>query len=146
MWISSPRLTQALAPRQHALGSDFDPVPLPHAEIYHTTFDWPSESEIQNRLIVPGDISEMETARKLLEYHRNIIRILPAYLKILKVINADQPCVDVFYQGKCKWRGGPWAPRPSLSQGQPATRLRVLSPLRAGVSSPTPTTALSLEH
>ncbi|XP_059266428.1 adenylate kinase 8 isoform X3 [Mustela nigripes] len=71
---------------------------LRQAEIYHTTFDWPSESEVQNRLIVPGDISEMETARKLLEYHRNIVRILPAYPKVLKVINADQPCVDVFYQ------------------------------------------------
>ncbi|XP_032722035.1 adenylate kinase 8 [Lontra canadensis] len=77
------------------LGKRIDPQTR---EIYHTTFDWPSESEIQNRLIVPGDISEMETARKLLEYHRNIIRILPAYPKILKVINADQPCVDVFYQ------------------------------------------------
>ncbi|XP_027470536.1 adenylate kinase 8 isoform X3 [Zalophus californianus] len=77
------------------LGKRIDPQTR---EIYHTTFDWPSESEIQNRLIVPGGISELETARKLLEYHRNIIRILPAYPKILKVINADQPCVDVFYQ------------------------------------------------
>ncbi|XP_073761665.1 adenylate kinase 8 isoform X2 [Callorhinus ursinus] len=77
------------------LGKRIDPQTR---EIYHTTFDWPSESEIQNRLMVPGGISELETARKLLEYHRNIIRILPAYPKILKVINADQPCVDVFYQ------------------------------------------------
>ncbi|XP_034871424.1 adenylate kinase 8 isoform X1 [Mirounga leonina] len=77
------------------LGKRIDPQTR---EIYHTTFDWPSESEIRNRLMVPGGISELETARKLLEYHRNIIRILPAYPKILKVINADQPCVDVFYQ------------------------------------------------
>ncbi|XP_058997277.1 adenylate kinase 8 isoform X1 [Mustela lutreola] len=77
------------------LGKRIDPQTR---EIYHTTFDWPSESEVQNRLIVPGDISEMETARKLLEYHRNIVRVLPAYPKVLKVINADQPCVDVFYQ------------------------------------------------
>ncbi|XP_045419636.1 adenylate kinase 8 isoform X5 [Lemur catta] len=68
------------------------------AEIYHTTFDWPPESDIQNRLVVPAGISEMETARKLLEYHRNIVRIIPSYPKILKVISADQPCVDVFYQ------------------------------------------------
>nr|XP_020145132.1 adenylate kinase 8 isoform X2 [Microcebus murinus] len=68
------------------------------AEIYHTTFDWPPESDIQNRLVVPPGISEMETARKLLEYHRNIVRIIPSYPKILKVISADQPCVDVFYQ------------------------------------------------
>uniref|UniRef100_A0A8I3RZA3 Adenylate kinase 8 n=1 Tax=Canis lupus familiaris TaxID=9615 RepID=A0A8I3RZA3_CANLF len=77
------------------LGKRIDPQT---GEIYHTTFDWPPESEIQNRLVVPGGISELETAQKLLEYHRNIIRILPAYPKILKVINADQPCVDVFYQ------------------------------------------------
>nr|XP_031533556.1 adenylate kinase 8 isoform X10 [Vicugna pacos] len=71
---------------------------LRQAEIYHTTFDWPPESEIQNRLMVPAGISEGETAQKLLEYHRNITRILPSYPKILKVIPADQPCVDVFSQ------------------------------------------------
>ncbi|XP_020766642.1 adenylate kinase 8 isoform X6 [Odocoileus virginianus] len=77
------------------LGKRIDPQT---GEIYHTTFDWPPESEIQNRLMMPAGISEGETARKLLEYHRNIVRILPSYPKILKVINADQPCVDVFYQ------------------------------------------------
>ncbi|XP_026960238.1 adenylate kinase 8 isoform X1 [Sagmatias obliquidens] len=77
------------------LGKRIDPQT---GEIYHTTFDWPPESEIQNRLIVPAGISEGETARRLLEYHRNIVRILPSYPKIVKVITADQPCVDVFYQ------------------------------------------------
>nr|XP_060464247.1 adenylate kinase 8 isoform X1 [Panthera onca] len=77
------------------LGKRIDPQT---GEIYHTTFDWPPEAEIQNRLVVPEGISELETARKLLEYHRNIIGILPAYPKILKVISADQPCMDVFYQ------------------------------------------------
>nr|XP_023484986.1 adenylate kinase 8 isoform X2 [Equus caballus] len=77
------------------LGKRIDPQT---GEIYHTTFDWPSESEIQDRLIVPVGISELETAGKLLEYHRNIVRIFPSYPKILKVISADQPCVDVFYQ------------------------------------------------
>ncbi|XP_012599558.1 adenylate kinase 8 [Microcebus murinus] len=77
------------------LGKRVDPQT---GEIYHTTFDWPPESDIQNRLVVPPGISEMETARKLLEYHRNIVRIIPSYPKILKVISADQPCVDVFYQ------------------------------------------------
>ncbi|XP_040081393.1 adenylate kinase 8 isoform X2 [Oryx dammah] len=77
------------------LGKRIDPQT---GEIYHTTFDWPPESEVQNRLMVPAGISEGETARKLLEYHRNIVRILPSYPKVLKVISADQPCVDVFYQ------------------------------------------------
>ncbi|XP_062063278.1 adenylate kinase 8 isoform X1 [Lepus europaeus] len=77
------------------LGKRIDPQT---GEIYHTTFDWPPEPETQNRLVMPEGISELETARKLLEYHRNIIRILPSYPKILKAISADQPCVDVFYQ------------------------------------------------
>lgn len=77
------------------LGKRIDPQT---GEIYHTTFDWPPESEVQKRLMVPAGISELETAQKLLEHHRNIVRILPCYSKILKVISADQPCVDVFYQ------------------------------------------------
>ncbi|XP_042537075.1 adenylate kinase 8 [Dipodomys spectabilis] len=77
------------------LGKRIDPFT---EEIYHTTFDWPSEPEIQNRLIEPKGISEQETAQKLLDYHRNIVRVLPSYPKILKNISADQPCVDVFYQ------------------------------------------------
>ncbi|KAM4876605.1 adenylate kinase 8 isoform 2-T2 [Thomomys bottae] len=77
------------------LGKRIDPYT---GEIYHTTFDWPSEPEVQNRLIEPKGISELETAQKLLDYHRNIARILPSYPKILKSISADQPCVDVFYQ------------------------------------------------
>ncbi|XP_054355982.1 adenylate kinase 8 isoform X3 [Pongo pygmaeus] len=80
------------------LGKRIDPQT---GEIYHTTFDWPPESEIQNRLMAPEDISELETAQKLLEYHRNIVRVIPSYPKILKVISADQPCVDVFYQVCC---------------------------------------------
>lgn len=77
------------------VGKRIDPVT---GEIYHTTFDWPPEPEIQNRLIQPEGISEIETAKRLLEYHRHIIRILPSYPKILKTISSDQPCVDVFYQ------------------------------------------------
>ncbi|KAI5937999.1 Adenylate kinase 8 [Manis javanica] len=77
------------------LGKRVDPQT---GEIYHTTFDWPPESEVQDRLVVPAGISALETAQKLLEHHRNIARILPSYRKVLKVISADQPCVDVFYQ------------------------------------------------
>ncbi|XP_055456871.1 adenylate kinase 8 isoform X2 [Psammomys obesus] len=80
------------------VGKRIDPVT---GEIYHTTFDWPPEAEVQNRLIEPEGISEIETAKKLLDYHRNIVRILPSYPKFLKTISADQPCVDVFYQVCC---------------------------------------------
>ncbi|XP_044515621.1 adenylate kinase 8 [Gracilinanus agilis] len=77
------------------LGKRIDPF---NGEVYHTTFDWPSDPEVQNRLLAPLGISEEETAKRLIEYHRNINRILPSYPKILKVISSDQPCVDVFYQ------------------------------------------------
>lgn len=60
--------------------------------------------------MVPEGISELETARKLLQYHRAIPGILPAYPKILKVISADQPCVDVFYQGRYTQAAGPPGP------------------------------------
>ncbi|XP_054545198.1 adenylate kinase 8 isoform X2 [Talpa occidentalis] len=77
------------------LGKRIDPKT---GEIYHTTFDWPPDFEIQSRLQIPEGISELETAQRLLEYHRNIVRVIPSYPRILKVISADQPCVDVFYQ------------------------------------------------
>uniref|UniRef100_G1PIL4 Adenylate kinase 8 n=1 Tax=Myotis lucifugus TaxID=59463 RepID=G1PIL4_MYOLU len=77
------------------LGKRIDPQT---GEIYHTTFDWPPEPEVQNRLVVPEGISERETVQRLLRHHRNIVRVLPSYPGVLKVISADQPCVDVFYQ------------------------------------------------
>ncbi|EPQ17581.1 Adenylate kinase 8 [Myotis brandtii] len=80
------------------LGKRIDPQT---GEIYHTTFDWPPEPEVQNRLVVPEGISERETVQRLLRHHRNIVRVLPSYPGVLKVISADQPCVDVFYQVCC---------------------------------------------
>ncbi|XP_058528700.1 adenylate kinase 8 isoform X3 [Ochotona princeps] len=77
------------------LGKRIDPQT---GEIYHTTFDWPPDTDTQDRLMLPEGISEVETAQKLLDYHRSIIRVLPSYPKILKTISADQPCVDVFCQ------------------------------------------------
>ncbi|XP_028918076.1 adenylate kinase 8 [Ornithorhynchus anatinus] len=77
------------------LGKRIDPY---SGEVYHTTFDWPAEPEIQERLVMAEGISEEETSRKLLEYHRNISRIYQTYPKVLKAISSDQPCVDVFYQ------------------------------------------------
>ncbi|XP_066466872.1 adenylate kinase 8 [Tiliqua scincoides] len=67
-------------------------------EVYHTTFDWPSEEDVRRNLIVPDDISEMETSRRLMQYHRNFPGILQSFEKPMKLINADQPCADVFSQ------------------------------------------------
>ncbi|NXP55194.1 KAD8 kinase, partial [Heliornis fulica] len=66
-------------------------------EVYHTTFDWPSDPLVQQRLVKP-DLSDQEMSTKLLEYHRNFPGIFQVYQKVLKSINADQPCTDVFSQ------------------------------------------------
>ncbi|XP_053551924.1 adenylate kinase 8, partial [Bombina bombina] len=77
------------------MGKRIDPT---SGEVYHTSFDWPSEPDIQKNLVEPEGISEEETGRRLLEYHRNIPGILPTFAKVYKVFNADQPCMDVFSQ------------------------------------------------
>ncbi|XP_063792828.1 adenylate kinase 8 isoform X2 [Pseudophryne corroboree] len=77
------------------MGKRTDPTT---GEVYHTTFDWPDDSEVQRNLVVPEGISEEETGQRLLQYHRNIPGILQMFSKVLKKINADQPCMDVFSQ------------------------------------------------
>ncbi|NXI47414.1 KAD8 kinase, partial [Galbula dea] len=64
-------------------------------KVYHTTFAWPSDPAVQQRLVKPEDLSEQEVSKKLLEYHRNFPQIFQIYQKVLKSINADQPAVDV---------------------------------------------------
>ena len=68
-------------------------------DVYHTTFDWPTSSDIESRLQeVPGN-SEREVIEKLVTYHRHIDGIIHCYDKVHKVVNADQPKADVFSQG-----------------------------------------------
>ncbi|XP_061460203.1 adenylate kinase 8 isoform X2 [Rhineura floridana] len=67
-------------------------------EVYHTTFDWPADEDTRLLLEAPGDISETETSRRLMEYHHNYPGILQSFGKHMKLINADQPCADVFSQ------------------------------------------------
>ncbi|NXS78129.1 KAD8 kinase, partial [Erpornis zantholeuca] len=64
-------------------------------EVFHTTFNWPSDPVVQERLVKPEDLSEQEVSKKLLEYHRKFPEIFHIYQKVLKSINADQPSVDV---------------------------------------------------
>ncbi|OXB73491.1 UNVERIFIED_CONTAM: hypothetical protein H355_012458, partial [Colinus virginianus] len=75
-------------------GKRLDPLT---EEVYHTTFDWPSDVQIQQRLVKP-DQSEEEMSKQLLEYHRNFPGVFQIYQKVLRSINADQPCVDVISQ------------------------------------------------
>ena len=69
-------------------------------DIYHTTFDWPPQAEIQNRLEEGTGYSEEDMVNKLVEYHRHIDDIIMCNKKVVKTINADQPKADVFSQGK----------------------------------------------
>ncbi|XP_078406113.1 adenylate kinase 8 isoform X2 [Cetorhinus maximus] len=73
-------------------------IDMSTGEIYHTTFNWPTSSKIQNRLVKPNGITEEETAKRLLEYRRISHGILNSYSKKYHIINADQPSVDVFSQ------------------------------------------------
>ncbi|XP_072908798.1 adenylate kinase 8 isoform X3 [Hemitrygon akajei] len=77
------------------LGKRIDPVTK---EIYHTIFNWPTSTKIQNRLEKPPEITEEETVKRLLEYRRVSHGVLNSYSKIYHIINADQPSVDVFSQ------------------------------------------------
>ncbi|XP_058279129.1 adenylate kinase 8 isoform X5 [Hirundo rustica] len=76
-------------------GKRLDPLTQ---EVFHTTFDWPSDPLVQQRLVKPEGLSEQEVSKKLLEYHRNFPEIFHIYQKVLKSINADQPSVDVLSQ------------------------------------------------
>nr|XP_060635642.1 adenylate kinase 8-like [Anolis sagrei ordinatus] len=95
------------------LGKRLDPVTQ---EVYHTTFDWPIDFTVQKRLIKPEGTSAQDTAKRLLESHRNIPDLLRTYPDNHKIISADQPCADVFAQAlsfvQSRFRSGaPFSPR-----------------------------------
>lgn len=71
-------------------------------DIYHTTFDWPPNAEIQTRLEETPGYTEEDMVNKLIEYHRHIDDIEECYKKVIKKVNADQPKADVFSQGNWK--------------------------------------------
>nr|XP_033818106.1 adenylate kinase 8 isoform X4 [Geotrypetes seraphini] len=79
-------------------GKRIDPT---NGERYHTAFHWPTDPEIQQRLVVPKGASEGEAGKRLLDYHRNLPDILNTYSKIFRKINVDQPCIDAFAQVGC---------------------------------------------
>ncbi|XP_060106622.1 adenylate kinase 8 [Heteronotia binoei] len=87
-------------------------VDIMTGEVYHTTFDWPTDEAVQKQLKAPEGISEVETTRRLLEYHRNFPGILQSFEKPMKLINADQPCADVFAQVLTHVRAPPRTPAP----------------------------------
>lgn len=68
--------------------------------MYHTTFDWPVESTIQQRLIVPEHNTEEDLVNRLIVYHRHVGGIEDSFKASLKPINADQPKGDVMNQSE----------------------------------------------
>ncbi|ELT89859.1 hypothetical protein CAPTEDRAFT_200548 [Capitella teleta] len=80
---------------ERASGKRVDPKT---GDIFHTTFDWPTSSDVADRLKeVPG-YSESEITERLVIYHRHIDGILEAYKANLHTFNADQPKADVCSQ------------------------------------------------
>jgi len=89
------------AEKERTVEGDDGTVDVCVADIYHSTFDWPSSSSIASRLEEADGTSEDEMVSRLMEHHRNIAGVQSCYQHILKVINADQPKSDVFSQGRC---------------------------------------------
>ena len=82
------------------------PVVVWSVDVYHTTFDWPGNPEVQERLEEPAGLSEEEIVKQLVVYHRHIDGIVRCYSQSVRNINADQPKADVFSQGETpvvKW-------------------------------------------
>ena len=69
-------------------------------DVYHTTFDMPSDQEVASRLEEVQGYDEETLVENLVIYHRHIDGIIQAYTQIHKTINADQPKADVFSQGR----------------------------------------------
>ncbi|CAF0826696.1 unnamed protein product [Brachionus calyciflorus] len=80
---------------ERAAGKRVDPK---NGDIYHTTFDWPQEQTIQNRLVIPEKYTEEHLVQSLMVYNRHIEGVLDCLKATTKKINVDQPKGDVFNQ------------------------------------------------
>lgn len=81
---------------ERSLGKRIDPVT---GDVYHLTFMWPESAEVAQRLERPDCImAEEEIACQLQAYYREVQGLQSTYRNCLKIIDADQPHVDVFAQ------------------------------------------------
>ncbi|KAJ8039275.1 Adenylate kinase 8 [Holothuria leucospilota] len=81
---------------ERQMGKRIDPETK---EIYHTTFDFPSNPDVESRLVEPPEgCSEAATAERLMRWHRYSAGLQRCFEKYKKSINADQPKADVFAQ------------------------------------------------
>lgn len=80
---------------ERVMGKRIDPET---GDVYHSTFDPPSDLAVVQRLVPDSKSSEKVMIQRLMEYHRHIDGILMCFEKIHKSINVDQPKADVFSQ------------------------------------------------
>lgn len=80
---------------ERVMGKRIDPET---GDVYHSTFDPPSDLTVVQRLVPDSKSSEKVMIQRLMEYHRHIDGILMCFEKIHKSINVDQPKADVFSQ------------------------------------------------
>ncbi|KAJ8413868.1 hypothetical protein AAFF_G00064660 [Aldrovandia affinis] len=78
-----------------SLGKRVDPIT---GDVYHTTFRWPRDEVVGQRLQRQEAPSEERTAARLLRYHREAHALQRTFGSRLAVVNADQPHEDVFAQ------------------------------------------------
>ncbi|XP_048043646.1 adenylate kinase 8 isoform X2 [Megalobrama amblycephala] len=84
---------------ERSSGKRIDPVT---GDIYHVTFMWPESEEVAQRLETPRTMMPADlVAKKLQKYHTEAHALKRTYHSCLKIINADQPHVDVFSQVCC---------------------------------------------
>lgn len=80
---------------ERVMGKRVDPET---GDVYHATFDPPTDTSVVQRLVSDPKSSEKIMIERLMEYHRHVDGILACYEKIYKSVNVDQPKADVFSQ------------------------------------------------
>jgi len=101
-------------------------VDTKNGDIYHTTFDWPSDNSIQQRLITPDNNTEQDLINRLVVYHRHIDGIQNCLDASNKIINVDQPKGDVFNQIF------DFVSRPARSHAPTTPRIMLVGPYGSG--------------
>ncbi|XP_029366880.1 adenylate kinase 8 isoform X2 [Echeneis naucrates] len=80
---------------ERSLGKLVDPLT---GDVYHQTFIWPADDIIAQRLEKGRGFSEEQQLADLQRFRCEVTGLKAAYQHVLKVINGDQPHVDVFQQ------------------------------------------------
>ena len=78
---------------ERAKGKRIDPDT---GNIYHITFDYPADPEVEKRLVAPSECDkDAFIVDQLVKYHRNCAALQTVYEPFYSEVNADQPKADV---------------------------------------------------